>query len=180
MIHPKKKGPIMPSRHAPVLTPSRQFCCCFTNLALKKGPITPSRHASLSRYYANNFAVSRITSWKNGQSRHHTNRWGLPAILAPWHMRSIRIHSLGWLKKNHVKMIVVHSAAIKTWENYSIMRLNMAFLQRYKYFAIFTGHFMQQIFMRHFQEQLLSQNTSSGCSLVSKNMIIKYVGIKTI
>ena len=36
----------------------------------------PSRHAPLSRHHTNYFAVSRITPWKKGQSRHHANRLG--------------------------------------------------------------------------------------------------------
>ena len=37
----------------------------------KKGPLTPSRQAPLSRHHANYIAVSRITPWKKGLSRHH-------------------------------------------------------------------------------------------------------------
>ena len=44
--------------------------------ALKKGLITPSRNATLSCHHASYLAVLWITPWKNGQSRHHANRWG--------------------------------------------------------------------------------------------------------
>ena len=40
---------------------------CLTNHILKKGPITPSRYAPLSSRHANYFAVSWITTWKKGQ-----------------------------------------------------------------------------------------------------------------
>ena len=41
----------------------------------KRGPIMPSRHAPLSRHHANSVAVLQfcwqIPPWKKGQSRHH-------------------------------------------------------------------------------------------------------------
>ena len=47
----------------------------FTIHPKKKRPIMPYRHAPLSRHHINYFAVSRITPRKNGQFRHHANHW---------------------------------------------------------------------------------------------------------
>ena len=56
-------------------TASRQLFWCFTNHIPEKGPITPSRHAPLSRHTPIILLFHKSHSEKNGQSSHHANRW---------------------------------------------------------------------------------------------------------
>ena len=59
----------------------------FTIRPKKKGPITPSRHAPLSHYHANYVAISRITPWKKSQSCHQVMHHfqAIPPIILLFH-----------------------------------------------------------------------------------------------